>query len=143
MPQQISDIDKRLFSEVWNQGKIDVIDDIFSIDYINHTLQPGLPPGKQGLKQMVTTMRTAFPDLKMIPDDVIVEGNKIVTRWILRGTHKGEGLGFPATNKSVQVIGIGIHVYKGGKVVDSWTSMDSMGLAQQLGMIPPPRQDKN
>ena len=143
MLQQNKILDGRLFSEVWNQGNIDVIDEIFSEDYVNHTPQPGSPPGRQGLKQMITAMRSAFPGIQMIPEDVITEGNKVVTRWTLRGIHKGEGLGFPPTHKPVQIMGIGIHVYAGGKVVESWTSMDAMGLAQQLGVIPRPEQGRS
>jgi steroid delta-isomerase-like uncharacterized protein len=143
MSQQNKDLDRRLFSEVWNKGHIDIIDEIFSEEYVNHTPQPGRPIGKQGLKLMITTMRAAFPDLQMIPEDVITEGNKIVTRWTLRGIHKGDALGFPATNKTIRIMGIGIHVYKGGKIIESWTSMDSMGLAQQLGMIPQPGKEKS
>jgi steroid delta-isomerase-like uncharacterized protein len=136
MSEQNKALDSRLIAEVWNKGKMEVVDAIFAEDYINRTPQRELPANREGIKLMISGFRAAFPDVKMSVEDVIAAGDKIVTRWIMSGTHTGHGFGIPPTNKIVQIMGVGIHRYASGKVVESWTSSDSLGLLQQLGLVP-------
>lgn len=136
MAMQNKALDGRLITEVWNQGKFEVVDEVFAADYVNRTPQPGLTADRDGIKKMIATFRTAFPDVRMSVEDVIAEGDTVVTRWRMRGTHTGDGLGIPPTNKPVNIMGVGIHKYRDGKVAESWTSTDGLGLMQQLGMLP-------
>jgi steroid delta-isomerase-like uncharacterized protein len=131
---------RRLFEEVWNKGKLNVLDEIISKDHVNSgpgTL-PGLPTGPEGDKQLVTVYRNAFPDVHFTIDDQLAEGDKVVTRWTADGTHKGELLGMPATGKSSTVTGININRIVNGKISESWGIFDQFGMMQQLGVIPVP-----
>ena len=113
--------------------------DEFLTPELTHNM-PGLPPGLEGVKQMVTMTRTAFPDVQSIIDDVIVEGDKVAVRWTVRGTHRGELRGMPPTGKQVTLTGITISRFAGGKVVERWDGYDRLGMYQQLGLIPAPEQ---
>ena len=133
---------RRHFEEDWNQGKLDVIDEIFATDYVGH--QPGGTDiqGPEGLKQFVTMGRTAFPDIQFTVEDQIAEGDKVVIRWTLTGTHKGEYMGIPPTGVQVRVTGISFFRIAGGKIVERWLNRDALGMMQQLGfkLVPPQGQ---
>jgi steroid delta-isomerase-like uncharacterized protein len=92
--------------------------------------------GPEGVKQFVQIYRTAFPDLKITIEDQVAEGDKVVTRWSATGTHKGDLMSIPATNKPATVTGTDIERYQNGKVVESWASYDMFGMLQQLGVVP-------
>jgi len=135
---------RRHFEEVWNQGKLDVINEIFATEYIGHT--PGSPDihGPEGLKQFVTMHRTAFPDIHFTVEDQIAEGDKVVIRWKNTITHKGELMGVPPTGKQATQTGISFFRISGGKIVERWLNRDALGMMQQLGfkLVPPPRQSE-
>jgi predicted ester cyclase len=95
--------------------------------------------GPQGLKELVTTLRTAFPDLRLTVDDMVAEGDKVVDRFMARGTHQGELFGIAATGKQVAWLGIAIHRIVGGQLVETWASPDTLGLMRQLGAVPTPK----
>src|SRR5215218_8701679 len=92
--------------------------------YVDYSIPSGLPPGTEGLKQAITTYRTAFPDLKATLDDIFAEGDRVASRWSTRGTHLGEWLGILPTGNHMTATGISIFRIVGGKVVEGWTSMD-------------------
>jgi steroid delta-isomerase-like uncharacterized protein len=129
---------RRFSEELWNQGNLDVADEILDASFVAHGLVVELPPGPEGFKQFVTIYRSAFPDLQFTIEDLIAEGDKVMDRWTVRGTHKGELMGIPATGKQVEVTGMGMFRVSGGKAVELWTNMDVLGMMQQLGVIPPP-----
>ena len=138
--QENKAIVQRFFDEVCNARKLEVANELFSAD---HTYSdpsiPGIPPGPEGQKQLVTTYQTAFPDAHWHVEEMIAEGDKVVTRWTGRGTHKAELQGnppIPPTGKEVAVPGIWIHRIAGGKIVESWNVWDTLGMLQQLGVIP-------
>ena len=130
-------IPRRLFEEVWNQGKLDVINEIFAADYVGH--MPGSPDihGPEGYKQFVTMYRTAFQDAKFTVEDQVAEGDKVVTRWSSTSTHKGDFMGIPPTGVQETHTGITIERIAGGKFVETWIKWDALGMLQQLGVIPP------
>ena len=130
---------RRMFEEVINQGNISLIDELVAPDFVEHEeLPPGIPPGREAVKQMFTMFRGAFPDLNATIDDVIAEGDKVVARSTWSGTHKGEFMGIPPTGKSVSFGVIDIVRIAGGKFVEHWGQMDNMSMMQQLGVIPAP-----
>ena len=137
-------IHRRAVEEVWNQRKLNVIDEIFAADYVGH--QPGGPDihGPEGLKQFVTMHRTAFPDIQFTVEDQIAEGDKVVIRWKNTITHKGELMGIPPTGKQATQTGISFFRISGGKIVERWLNRDALGMMQQLGfkLVPPPRQSE-
>ena len=131
-------VSRRFLEEVFNKGKLNVLDEIIAKDHVNSgpgTL-PGLPAGPEGTKQLVTVYRNAFPDIRFTIDEQIAEGDKVVTRWTGYGTHKGELAGIPPTGRSATTTGIGVDRIVNGKIVESWGLFDQFGMLQQLGVIP-------
>jgi steroid delta-isomerase-like uncharacterized protein len=136
--EQNKAIARRFLEEVFGQGKLAVVDEIVAPDHFDHgpNTLPGMPPGPEGSKLLVTVYRNAFPDIHFTIDEQIAEGDKVVTRWTGHATHKGELAGIPATGKSATVTGIGVDRIVNGKIVESWGIFDQFGMMQQLGIIP-------
>ena len=133
-------VSRRFFEEAFGKGKLNLLDEIIASDHVNTgpgTL-PELPTGPEGAKQLVTVYRNAFPDLHFTIDEQIAEGDKVVTRWTVEGTHQGELAGIPPTNKSTTVTGIVVDRLANGKIAESWGIFDQFGMMQQLGVIPMP-----
>ena len=127
--------------EAFNQGDSDAVDELFAADYVDHDpSRAGLPPGPEGVKQAWGAFRAAFPDLQGTIEDMIAEGDKVVVRGAVRGTHRGELMGIPATGKQVTVTLIDINRIEGGKLAERWAETDMLDMMQQLGVIPPPEQ---
>jgi predicted ester cyclase len=82
--------------------------------------------------------RSAFPDLRIIIEDQVAEGDKVVTRWRGSGTHQGDLFGIAPTGNRVSLVGITINRIEGGKVAEEWQIFDALGMMQQLGAIPSP-----
>ena len=130
--------DRRLIEEL-NRGNVNVYDELNVPDYVGHeasTTRQGL----EANKQFVSAYLTAFPDLHFTIEEQIAEGDKSVTRWTARGTHRGELMGIPPTGKQVTVTGITIVHWSNGKSVESWLNFDALGMLQQLGVVPAPGQ---
>jgi predicted ester cyclase len=130
---------RRVMEEVFSRGNISLIDELFAPDFVEHeALPPGIPAGREGVKQLSTMLRRAFPDLKATIDDTIAEGDKVVARATWSGTHKGEFMGIAPTGKSVSFGVFDIVRIAGGKFVEHWGQMDNLSMMQQLGVIPAP-----
>src|SRR6267143_773762 len=99
---------RQFYDEVVNKGNINMIDKIAALNYVDHTAPPGIPPGKEGEKVWFKMIRAAFPDGRTTIDDIIAEGDKVVVRATMKGTHKGEFMGIPATWKQVTISGIDV-----------------------------------
>jgi steroid delta-isomerase-like uncharacterized protein len=93
-----------------------------------------------GYQQVMSALLTAFPDSHFIVDDLIAEGDKVVIRHHLQGTHRGEFQGIPPTGKQVTVSAIGILRIVNGRIAETWLNADFLGLLQQLGVVPAPAQ---
>jgi SnoaL-like polyketide cyclase len=132
---------RRLLEESFNDGNLALIDQLVAPELVNH--DPAQPAhlralrGPELLKRTVGIYRAAFPDLRMVVDDVIAAGDKVVLRWHSEGTHSGDLEGLASTGARASVTGISIDLWKDGKVVESWTEWDNLGLARQLGAAPP------
>jgi steroid delta-isomerase-like uncharacterized protein len=131
-------ITRRLIDEVANGRNLDVMDELVAENFIEIEPAPGQGPGRQGLRDVFAIMHQAFPDLHWSTEEQIAEGNKVVTRFIWTGTHKGEFMGIPPTGKSVRVKGIVIDEFEDGMMFRSRILSDDLGMMQQLGLIPPP-----
>ena len=135
---------RRTFEEVWNSGQLDVADEVYAPGHSNHDpVFPSIVPGPDGITPIVSMYRAGFPDLQFTVEDMVAEGDRVVTRWSASGTHTGElrGIapyvrGIPPTNKRVTVTGITISHIANGQIVESWSSWDTLGMMQQLGLIP-------
>src|SRR5215469_11105773 len=124
---------RRFIEEVINHGHLDAADEIVEERFVELDPLPGQRQGREGLKEVISMMRAAFPDMHWVVDESIASGEKVVTRFTWTGTHRGTFLGIPATGKSVTVKGVVIDRLSGGKMADSRILMDSLGMMQQLG----------
>ena len=133
-------LSRRFFEEVFSKGNLAVADQIIVKDQVNSGPgnPPGLLPGLEGTKQLVTMYRNAFPDVRFTIDEQLAEGDKVMTRWTAHATHQGELAGIPATGKSSTVSGIAVDRIVNGKIAESWGIFDEFGMMQQLGVIPTP-----
>jgi len=132
----------RSYEEVINTGDFDRADELFSADVVEHEVVPGLeqPPGLEGFKQFFSMLRRAFPDLRMDVQDTIAEGDKVVARVEVHGTHQGEFMGMPPSDNRIEVTAVDIFRLEDGKIAEHWGNFDNLGMMQQLGAIPPPGQ---
>ena len=124
----------RWFEEVWNKGRAAAIDEMMATRCVVHGLGPDLH-GPEGFKPFHTSYRDAFPDVKVKIDDVVSEGNIVAARWSGTGTHRGNGLGFPATGRPVNFTGMLFVRIDNGKLVEGWNNFDQLGMLQQLGIV--------
>ena len=119
-----------------NQGNMSVADEIVAADYVNNNPAPGEQSGREGLKGFAAYLRSAFPDIHFHLQDQVAEEDKVVTRWTVTGTQRGEFAGIPATGKAVSFEAINVHRVANGQVQEGWLSWDALGMMQQLGVIP-------
>jgi len=126
---------RHFFEEAVNRGNASLVDEVFSPDFINHDPTPGTRPDREGAKQYLAELRTAFPDLHGTIDQMIAEGDMVVIHASARGTHRGSLWGVRATGKRIEVRSVTIHRMVGGKVVERWHIPDRLSLMQQLGVI--------
>jgi steroid delta-isomerase-like uncharacterized protein len=137
MPTEMKAIVRRLYEDVWNRRKLDVVSTLFSPSHaLRDNNSPGSSVGPEAYRGQVAMYLAAFPDLRIAVEDTVAEKDKLVTSWTISGTHKGEFLGIRPTNKKVSVEGITIHYLANGKIIDSYVSWDALGLMRQLGAIP-------
>ncbi len=130
---------RRWFDEGCGRGNVDLADQLYSPDYVTHSVGPDLPPTLEGLKMFIRALRQGLPDLQCPVEEVVAEGDRVAGRFSLQGTHHGTLFGIPATGKRVDV---GVMVIArfdaAGKWAEDWASWDQLGLLQQLGVIPAP-----
>ncbi len=134
---------RRLYKEVWNERKFDLIDQLVSQ---SHALVApnvsGAAVGPAAYKKQIAAFVAGFPDLKFVVDDIISENDRVVAVWNWSGTHRGEYLGIAPTNKKASVTGITIHQLANGKILDSHAAWDSLGLLRQLGVELPKKVER-
>ena len=124
---------QRFIAEVLNQKNLDPLDTLVAEDFVEVIPFPGQGPGREGLRETLREFIAAIPDMHWAVEEQIAEGENVVTRFTMSGTHQGLFLGIPATGKAVKVWGIVIDVVREGWMVESRMLMDIAGLMQQLG----------
>lgn len=129
---------RRFMEEVLNKHNLAILNQFMAEDIHDYNQFPGLPQGIEGQRQALGVLMKGFPDQHYSVDAVIGDGDKVVIRSTLRGTHTGEFQGIPATGKQVTVQGIDIVRAKDGKWIEHWGIFDALGLMQQIGAIPSP-----
>ena len=127
---------RRFYEELRSQGDLEAIPELVAENFVDHHPLPGAPPGREGLAALVTTWRTAFPDMRETVEDLIAEGDKVVGRFTMRGTHSGEFMGVAPTGRRVTMSGIDIVRVAGGKITEFWCSEHLLELLQKLGAVP-------
>jgi len=126
---------RRWFQEVWNQGSVSAIDEMMAADGVVHGLGPADLHGPAEFKTFHAAYRDAFPDVVVDIEELIDEGHIVAVRWSASGTHRGAGLGFPATGKHAKFSGMLFARVQHGKLVEGWNSLDQLGMLQQLGVV--------
>ena len=128
---------RRHMEEYWNQGKLEIAAEIHAPDIVFH--DPASPEinSSEAYNQFATMYHTAFPDIHFTIEDIVAAGDRVCTRWSCSGTHQGELMGIPATGKKTTTTGIDIYRIVGGKIAEEWVNWSTLGLMQQLGVIPP------
>jgi len=127
---------REFIDRVLTAGEIDATGDYFHDDMVEEVPLPGQGPGLEGLKETLTRIRQAFPDLHWSVEEQMAEDNRVLTRFLWSGTHQDEFLGIPATNRVVRVWGMVIDRFEGRKVKSTRILMDTVSLMQQLGVVP-------
>jgi|SRR4051812_20998833 steroid delta-isomerase-like uncharacterized protein len=124
------------YEELWDKWNLNAADELLSDDYGFHL--PGVPAAldRRATTQVVAMFSASFPDLKHTVDEIIAEGDTVAARWTVRGTHRGEFQGIPASGKQVTLSGNTIHHLRDGKLRETWLSFDNMELLQQIGALP-------
>jgi steroid delta-isomerase-like uncharacterized protein len=142
MSEQNKVLERTLIEEIWNRGNFALVDKLVSPDFRGHSSSPETDTrGAQGYRKYYAGLRTAFPDIHFTIEDQIAEGDRVVTRWTARGTHRAEYAGIPATGRSGVIAGVTTDRIADGRATECWTSLDELGLLQQLGVIPRPGTD--
>ena len=142
MSEENKALARREVEEIFTQGKLDVAEEIYASDFVDHDLVlPREMHGPEEMKEYVGMYRSAFPDLKVTLEDQVAEGDRVVNRWTAQGTHLGEYMGIAPTGKEVRFAGMHIcRIAQEGKIAENWEVYDLMGLMRQIGAVPTPEQ---
>jgi len=142
----MSEENKALTRRSWEivaKGSLDTLEDalqeVYADDIVMHEPDEDVR-GIEGLRQFVSMIRSALPDLRITLEEDIAEGEKVVSRWRAQGTHQGELMSIAPTGNEVAITGITIHRIEEGKIVEEWENWDALGLMQQIGAVPSPEE---
>ena len=125
---------RRFAEEIVSNGNFSVLDELVHPNYVFRS--PGQEVhGLEGLRGVIDGFRTAFPDLKMTVDDLVVAGEKAVVSFTLTGTHEGDLMGIAATGKAIEVSGMVLSRLEDGRIVEEWEVLDQLTMLQQLGVV--------
>jgi predicted ester cyclase len=130
---------RRFAEEAWNNGNLDVVDEVFAPEYVAHAANDAHSVyGPEGHKEFIAYFRQAFPDVHLTSGDLLAEDDLLVSRMKWQGTHMGNYMGIPPTGKKIAVDVTGINRFENGQVVEAWGVVDTLGMLQQLGVIADP-----
>jgi steroid delta-isomerase-like uncharacterized protein len=134
MPNDIRQLSRDWYERVWNQRDKSAITELASSNVMCQGLsEDGLPVyGLELFYRFHTAFLSAFPDLKLVVEDVLVEGDKSCTRLTFSGTHLGEGVGVPATGQRFVSTAIVIMRWQNGQIIEGWNEFDAAGMMRQL-----------
>ena len=138
-PEENKDVVRRFIEEIQNAGRVELIEEIFAPDFVDHNPLPGFAPTRNGTKQMFSYVRKSFPDFHMTINSMIAEGDMVATRKTLHATHQGEYMGVQPTGNHLQMEVIDIFSVAYGKLAEHWTVIDRFAMMEQLGVTQRPR----
>jgi steroid delta-isomerase-like uncharacterized protein len=127
---------RRFYEELWSKGNLEAIPELVAEDFVDHQAPVGQPSGREELAGLVVMWRTGFPDMRETVEDLISEGDKVVGRFLMRGTHRGEFMGVAPTGRSVTMSGIDVVRIADGRISEFWYAEQMLELMQQLGAAP-------
>ena len=129
---------RRWFEEVWNRGRAEAIDELFAEDGVAHGLEGtagGELRGPADFRAFHQRFRESFPDIEVVVEDLIAEGDKVAALCTVRGRHRGDTLGFAATEQAVEFTGMTLVRVRDGQIIEAWNNFDFMSMFQQLGAL--------
>jgi len=126
----------RIQEEVLKKGKLELIDELYSAEVVDHSNLPGFSPGREGIKQMIAMYRGVFDNAKVNVESMIAEGDEVISRCTISGTHAGNYLGIAPTGKHITITVLGVDRVVDGKVVEHWEHFDPLVLMQLIGFMP-------
>ncbi len=127
---------RKFYEEVINRHNTAMVDSLVASDYVEHCVDPGYTPDRNGLKKGWEDFVKGYPDLNCKINFMIADSNSVTTQYTFTGTNSGSVMGMPATNKKINVDGVDIVRFKNGKATEHWGYMDEMKMMTQLGMMP-------
>jgi steroid delta-isomerase-like uncharacterized protein len=127
---------RRFFQEVFNEGRVELIPEVTTENFVEHETIPGGPEGREAVTWFVSSFRGAVPDLRAEVEDLIAEGDRLAVRSTWSGTHQGDLFGMPATGKRFTMNVIDIVRFEGDRVAEHWGVSDVAGMMQQVGLAP-------
>ena len=131
MSEEHKAITRRFYTSI-SAGRLDVIDEFLAEDFVEHEEFPGLSSGRDGTRQFFQMMRSAFSEFTMTIEDILAEGDRVVVRAKMSGTHQGDFMGIPATGRQIDVAFADFVRFEGGKVVEPWGVTDTGAMMEQL-----------
>ncbi len=133
--EENKEVVRRVIEEGTNRRNLAVFDELVSPSFVDHESgsQSG---GSEGEKKLLISVTQAFPDWRWDIQEMLTIDDKVITRYVARGTHRGEFMGAAPTGKEVSLTGINIVRLEGGKIVESWGNSDQLGWMRQLGVVP-------
>jgi steroid delta-isomerase-like uncharacterized protein len=129
---------RQLVTELQNEHNLAAVDALLATDFVDHSVPPGLPPDREGVKMQFAMFFSAFPDLHVVIHNQVAEGDLVVTRKTFHGTHQGDLMGIPPTGRSVAFDVIDFLRVRDGKITGHWNVVDQLGLMRQIGAFPVP-----
>ena len=138
MSERNKELARKLLEDDISRGDETVADEIIHPDFFDHTNPPGMQCGLEGHKAIVRLFRAAFPDQWWQIEDLVAEGDKVVARTTMTGTHRGDFFGIPPTGRRVTLSGVHVMRFADGRLIEHWGNNDDLGLMRQLGVIPEP-----
>jgi predicted ester cyclase len=139
LPERNKEAVRRFFQEIWNDGDESAIDRFIAEDAAGN--DPKFGVGRESFRRQWRRWRAAFPDIRFELDELVAEGDTVVSRWTLTGTHTGPFLGAAPTGVRIRVAGMSLDHLRDGIVVSGFDAWDALGLRQQLGLVPPDPDD--
>lgn len=133
------EIGRRVLEEMWGEGRLELADELYAPDYVDHASrgpEPGTVVGPDGIKNAVRMFRAAFPDLTYKVEEVMAERDLVMARFSARGTHRGAFLGVEPSGREISYTGTDINRITDRRIVESWVHYDALGLLEQLGLVP-------
>ncbi len=134
-PEENKALIRRFYEEVWNRRRYDAAADFFASDSVRHEASGPVRGGAEGIARNAAAWCAAFPDTRYTVEDVIAEGDRVLTRWTLTGTQQGEFMGIAPTGRQIRVTGMSLDIIEDGMIVEGFDAWDALGLRQQLGAL--------
>jgi steroid delta-isomerase-like uncharacterized protein len=129
---------RRMVEEVQSGHNLGLVNELFDADFVDHSVPPGLPPDREGVKMQFAMFFQAFPDLRVVIHEQVAEADRVVTRKTFHGTHQGHLMGIPPSGRPVSFDVIDILRVSDGRITDHWNLVDQLGLMRQIGALPAP-----